>query len=157
MDLIKWCLHQRNGIKLAVSEEDEVRAFKRMATESMEALNNLSNSRMWTAVTSYYIFYYSLYALMQRIGIKCEIHACSIEFMKRYLRDIYSDLDVKMIERAFKARSDAQYYPNRKTDMKRIDKVKKYCKIFHAKSLRAASEIADMEVESIRESLKKEL
>ena len=72
-----------------------------MAEESINVLNDMEKSRIWTATTSYYIFYYSLYSLMLRLGIKCEIHSCSIEFMNVFLKGFYEQKDIKMMERHF--------------------------------------------------------
>ena len=33
---------------------------------------------LWATVTIYYAEYYALYSFLQRIGVKCENHTCSI-------------------------------------------------------------------------------
>lgn len=48
-----------------------------------------------------------------KIGIKCEIHSCTIEFAKRYLKDHFTPEDFELIDKAFSARIDSQYYVNR--------------------------------------------
>ena len=48
-----------------------------------------------------------------KIGIKCEIHTCTIEFAKRYLDKHFTKEDFILLDKAFRARNDAQYYVNR--------------------------------------------
>ena len=75
---IEWCLHQRNGLEMVEPNENPSSSYLKMAEESISMLGRVEGSRIWTATMTYYIFYYSLYAMMLRIGIKCEIHLCSI-------------------------------------------------------------------------------
>src|SRR3989338_3832075 len=86
---ISWCIRQKDGLELIEPNINVSRSYAKMAEESIETLPGVANSRIWTAVASYYIFYYSLYSLMMRIGIKCEIHPCSLEFMRQHLRMFY--------------------------------------------------------------------
>ena len=72
---------------------------------------------------------------MLRLGIKCEIHACSLEFMKRYLESYFDKKDNEMINKAFSARIDLQYYADRIVDNKIIDEGKAYCKKFFIKTV----------------------
>ena len=113
---IKWCAKQNTGIKIIQQNANMSNSYIKMAEESITVLAGVAMSKIWTATTAYYIFYYSLYSLMLRIGVKCEIHSCSLEFMKRFLKDFYNDKDMGMIEKAFKARIDLQYYADRDVD-----------------------------------------
>ena len=61
---------------------------------------------------------------MLRIGVKCEIHSCSLEFMKQLLKEFYDLTDNKMINDAFKSRIDLQYYADRHVDSLVIEKTK---------------------------------
>ncbi|MBU1975728.1 MAG: hypothetical protein KKG59_04970 [Nanoarchaeota archaeon] len=79
-----------------------------MAQESIDCLDIKSN--LWKATIAYYAFYYSLYAVMLYIGIKSEIHTCTLLFMSKYLRKHYTQKDVDTIQYAFTLRKDAQYY-----------------------------------------------
>src|SRR3989304_6287281 len=103
---IEWCLKQKNGLEIIEPNANMSNSYLKMAEESINILNDVEKSRIWTATTAYYIFYYSLYSLMLRIGIKCEIHSCSLAFMKEYLKPFYDQKDVEMIEKAFAARID---------------------------------------------------
>jgi len=98
---INWCRNQKMGFKIIASNENMSDSYLAMAEESIQALNSVKNSKMWSAVTSYYVFYQSLYALMLRLGVKCEIHSCSLEFMEYYLNEYYTKEDIQMIKKAF--------------------------------------------------------
>ncbi len=130
-------------------------SYIKMAEESIGMLPEaVRRSRIWTATVSYYIFYYSLYSLMLRIGVKCEIHACSLEFMKKFLTGFYSKMDVEMMEKAFNARISLQYYADRPVDTKEIEEVQKYCKDFYVKTKDIMSRLTEGEIKNIRNSLR---
>ncbi len=151
---INWCLKQEHGLKLIEPNENMSQSYIKMAEESINVLPSLEKSRIWTAATSYYIFYYSLYSLMLRIGVKCEIHTCSIEFMKTHLHDLYSKQDIKMLELAFGVRIDLQYYADRPVDEEALDKSRTYCKDFFIRTKDILSKINDEQIDKIRKSLK---
>ena len=151
---INWCLKQKHGIEITAPNQNMAESYLEMAEESITVLSNIKKSNIWTATTSYYIFYYSLYALMLKIGIKCEIHACSLEFMKQYLSEYYTREDVNMIEQSFGARINLQYYANRVVDEETIDKCRSYCKNFFIKTKDILSTITDEQVQAIRTRIK---
>ncbi len=155
MVTIEWCLKRKNGLELIEENKTVADSYLNMAEESIEVLQSIQKSKLWAATTAYYIFYYALYALMMRLGIKCEIHACSLEFMKRYLGAIYDKKDEEMINKAFSARTDLQYYTDRPVDDKVIEEVKKYCKKFFIKTKDILASITEKQIQDIREVLKK--
>ncbi len=61
---------------------------------------------LWTTVVIYYAEYYALYAFLQRIGIKCENHFCSMLAVSKLL----GEEKTKMIHEHKEKRIDAQYY-----------------------------------------------
>lgn len=66
---------------------------------------------MWLATTKYYCEYFSIYSLFQKIGVKCEIHDCTIEVMNlleeiKIIPEGYS----KKLEDDKELRLDNQYY-----------------------------------------------
>lgn len=152
---IKWCMKQKNGIKLVEPNDNMSSSYIKMAEESIGILNNVQKSNIWTATTSYYIFYYSLYSLMLKIGIKCEIHLCSIEFMKKFLSNLYNKTDIDMMEKAFSARIDLQYYSDRPVNQLVIEQSKRYCKEFFIKTKDILSKITESQILLIRESIMK--
>ncbi len=156
MASVKWCLQQKNGLEFITPNSVMSDSYIKMAEESINILKGVEASKIWTATTTYYIFYYSLYSLMLRIGIKCEIHSCSIAFMKKYLAIFYDKKDVEMIEKSFSARIDLQYYANRPVDKQVIEETKRYCKTYFIKTKDVLAEITEEQIKNIREALKKE-
>lgn len=150
---IKWCVNQKNGIKLVEPNDNMSSSYIKMAEESISVLDNMQKSNIWTATTSYYIFYYSLYSFMLKIGIKCEIHLCSIEFMKRFLTNFYNKTDIDMMKKAFSARIDLQYYSDRPVNHLVIDQSKSYCKDFFIKTKDILSKITESQILSIRKAI----
>jgi len=153
---IKWCLKQRNGLEIIEPNKNMSDSYIGMAEESINIMGGVEKSRIWTTTASYYIFYYSLYSLMLRIGIKCEIHSCSLEFMRLFLGDFYSQKDVIMIEKAFSARIDLQYYADRPVDEKIIEEIRRYCKDFFIKTKEVLARISEAQIKGIREKLSRE-
>jgi len=154
---IKWCVEQGKGLELVEPNGNMSDSYLKMAEESVFVLKDMGKSRIWTATITYYVFYYSLYAFMLKIGIKCEIHSCSIEFMKRFLKDFYDIMDINIIEDAFSARIDLQYYTDRPVDDIIIQKTKKYCKDFYIKTKDIIHKIGEDEINLIRGSFKNEI
>ena len=154
MVLIKWCIKQKNGLELIEANKNMSDSYTRMAEESIEVLQSVEKSNIWTATSAYYIFYYSLYALMLRIGVKCEIHSCSLEFMKQMLDQYYDSMDINMINKAFSARIDLQYYADRPVEKSIIDETKSYCKVFFIKTKDILARITEEQVVGIRSKFK---
>ncbi|MEN6379840.1 MAG: hypothetical protein ABFD15_09720 [Methanofastidiosum sp.] len=58
----------------------------------MESIQ-VSIKKEWKIATAYYTLYFSLYAMLMRIGVKSEIHSCTVDFVKEYLMNFL----IKMI------------------------------------------------------------
>ncbi len=154
MALIDWCLSNRSGIRISEPNENMSRSYLGMAEESIRILPRVSASRIWTATVSYYIFYYSLYSLMLRIGIKCERHSCSLEFMRRFLSGLYSSQDIQSISSAFSARIDLQYFSDRAVNDRQVSRAERECKDFYVKTKTILSRITESQISGIRNSLR---
>ena len=90
---------------------------------------------------------------MTRIGVKCEIHTCSIEFMKECLKEFYDLNDFKNLGISFSARTDLQYFSDRPVDQKIIDDSKKNCKLFFIKTKNILSVIREEQILAVRKKL----
>ncbi len=152
---IKWCLAQKDGLRFIEPNKNISSSYLEMAEESINVLTNIKNSKIWIATTTYYIFYYSLYSFMLRMGIKCGIHSCSLEFMKILLNEFYSKKDLDMIEKAFKARIDLQYYTDRPIDGELIEEIRKYCKDFYIKTKDILANLNEEKIQTIRNNLRR--
>ena len=84
---LKWCKNQDRGIKLTGPNENLAKEYFANAEETLDILKAITGkSRMWLATTKYYCEYFTVYALLMKLGIKSEIHDCTIalcDFLER--------------------------------------------------------------------------
>lgn len=125
MDKIKWCANQSQGISIVEPDVKLSKEYMRKAFDALKTSGEVS-SIDWRISTTYYAMYYALYAVLVRIGVKCEIHDCTIEFMTMFLMDKYSVQDVELIRTAKKMRIDSQYYVGRHVSELPYDDVKEF-------------------------------
>src|SRR3989338_7231903 len=79
MATIKWCKSQKRGIKLVGPNDNLFEEYIQTAEESLDILRSIrGKSKVWVATTKYYTEYFAVYSLLMKIGIKCEIHDCTI-------------------------------------------------------------------------------
>jgi len=154
MSRIKWCLKQKRGIELIESNEDLARAYIKKAENALRAASDLQNNLDWEISSSYYAMYFSLYAILIRIGIKSEIHSCTIEFMREFLKDYFSEKDISLIEKTQKVRIDVQYYSDRDVSKELYNKIKKQRALFLAKCKDVLNQISEDLVKTIRRKIK---
>ena len=127
---IQCCLGKERGISLVKPNENLAKAYMAKAKESIEVMRSLQGkSHAWAASACYYSMYYSLYAIMMKIGVKSEIHSCSITFM-RY------------------ARIDHQYYVTTVPKAEKLNELFDGAVMFYEKSLKLLSEIDENYVTS---------
>ncbi len=124
MDQIKWCMQQKKGIELVEPSDNLREAYLIKAEEALDALKT-SRSRDWQLTAAYYTIYHGIYSLLMKMGIKCEIHSCTIEFTKRFLNSHFSPHDFELIDKAFSARIDSQYYVNRHVPDQNYERIMK--------------------------------
>ena len=75
---LKWCF-ERKEVKLIEPNENLSGAYLKSAEETFLVLKDIKEeSNMWLATMKYYCEYFSCYALLMRVGIKSEIHDCTI-------------------------------------------------------------------------------
>lgn len=80
---IKWCKKQKKGIKIIKTNENLAQEYIQASEETLSVLKtSAKKSRMWQATTKYYSEYFAAYAMLMKIGIKSEIHDCTIELAK---------------------------------------------------------------------------
>jgi len=105
---LKWCLKLKDGLKIMEPNERLAESYLREAKASLQRAekNFLEGDLLWTTVVVYYAEYYSLYSFLQRIGIKCENHFCSILATSQLLGNEMT----RTINKHKDKRIDAQYY-----------------------------------------------
>ena len=108
MNKLAWCFKLKDGLKMAEPNERLAKSYLEEAKSSLERAEKNFRDRdlLWTTVVIYYAEYYALYSFLQRIGIKCENHACSILAASVLL----GQDKIKTIEGHKDKRIDAQYY-----------------------------------------------
>lgn len=152
---IKWCCKQKEGIKLIDPNENLANAYIEMALDSLRVMNHeKEESLRWTISSCYYSMYYCLYAIFMKMGIKSEIHSCTLEFMKVYLLDFYSKEDYELIKKAFDCRNSIQYYVDRIIDKKDSTFIISKAPSFLDKSKEILSKLNQENIENIRKSVK---
>ncbi|MEK6815990.1 MAG: HEPN domain-containing protein [Nanoarchaeota archaeon] len=112
MDKIKWCAGKKEGLSLIEPNSNLAEAYIKKAEDALQSMR-VNVIKDWKISTAYYTLYFSLYSILARIGIKCEIHSCTIAFAKRFLKDFFSEEDLDFAEDSMKARIDSQYYVDR--------------------------------------------
>jgi len=105
---IKWCFEVKGGLKITESNERLSRSYLEQAKSSLLRANKDFEDKdlLWATVAIYYAEYYALYSFLQRIGIKCENHSCSILAVTLLL----GEEKTKIIKEHKDKRIDAQYY-----------------------------------------------
>jgi len=113
MNKINWCKKQSKGIKLIEPNENLSREYYENAEESLKVLRSIqeTKSNMWLATTKYYIEYFSVYSVLMKLGVKCEIHDCTIALTELLEKEnIIRQGISKTLEKDKELRIDNQYY-----------------------------------------------
>ena len=88
-----------------------------------------------------------------KIGIKCEIHSCTIAFAEVFLDKHLEKEDLDLLKKSMKARIDVQYYTNRNVSdslyNEMIDKAPKF--IVNCKNL--ITKLTEKEISEIRNKI----
>ena len=153
MDKIEWCLKQKNGLELVEPSEELKEAYLKKAENSLRAAASLKNNKDWEISLYYYTMYFSLYAILMRIEVKCEIHSCTISFMKVFLAEYFTSEEISLIEKSQKARIDAQYYSDRNIPEETYKEMKNNCPVFLVKCKEIANNITEKNIKEIRSRL----
>lgn len=113
MKKINWCKKQDKGIKLIDPNDNLSDEYFKNAEESLRVLRKIyeTQSNMWLATAKYYIEYFAIYSILMKIGIKCEIHDCTISLVKLFEdEDVISKGTYEILEKDKELRIDNQYY-----------------------------------------------
>ena len=153
MDKINWCLKVKNGLELVESNENLTKAYLKKAEDSLRATSTLKDNKDWEISASYYTMYFSLYAILMKIGVKCEIHSCTISFMKNFLNKYFTNEEIDLIEKSQKARIDTQYYSDRNISDELFKRMINNTASFLAKCKNVLNYLTEKEIEDIRSKL----
>lgn len=156
MNKIKWCADQKTGLKIIKPNSDLCEAYIKKAEESLESMRSVK-SKDWKISTSYYTIYFSLYALLTKIGIKSEIHSCTIEIMKMYLKEFFNEQELEFAETSQKARVNSQYYVDRSIPDAQFEMMIRLTPSFLVKCKDILIKLNEEKIRQIRSALKKDI
>jgi uncharacterized protein (UPF0332 family) len=110
-DKLEWCFN--HGIKLVAPNNDLADEYYSNAEETLLVANlsKTSGSNMWLATHKYYVEYLAAYAILMKIGIKSEIHSCTIEIIRFLEVEGIVDFNFSdILDRDKELRIENQYY-----------------------------------------------
>ena len=113
MKKINWCKKKKEGIKIQEPNDNLSQEYYENAEESLKVLRSIKDTRsnMWLATTKYYLEYFAVYSILMKIGIKCEIHDCTIALVGFLEKEgIIEKGILKILENDKELRIDNQYY-----------------------------------------------
>lgn len=134
-----------------------MKEYVRKAVGSLNTMNAALqiNEAEWTVTTAYYARYFSLYALLMKLGIKSEIHDCSIAVAKLLARNkILTEKLVNDISEAKEARVDVQYYVTGELEQEEIRRNVESARKFVLEIQKVIENITQEQIELIRSKIK---
>ena len=157
-DNLVWCLKQKRGIRIIEPNPNLTKAYLKKA---ISALNTMTaavkiNETDWITTTAYYARYFALYALLMKIGIKSEIHDCTINIAKLLSNNgILTPSLIEDIAKAKQTRIDTQYYVEKEQSQTAIKRNIEAARKFVLETEKAIDNITTEQINSIRAQLKK--
>ena len=155
MDKIKWCAGKKEGLSLAEPNSDIANAYLKKAEEALESMR-VNIIKDWKISTAYYTIYFSLYSILMKLGVKCKIHSCTIEFAKKFLNEFFEENELDFIEDSLKARVDSQYYIDRTVPDEQYHKMIQKAPEFLVKCKAILIKLNEKKVNEIRAKFQKE-
>lgn len=151
MDKISWCL--KKGMELVEPNENLSEAYIRKAENALRASNALKDNKDWEVSSAYYTQYFGVYSILMKIGIKSEIHSCTLAFMNEFLEDFTKE-EIDFITRSKKARNDIQNYSDRNISDELYEMIINDTAMFLVKCKHVLKLINDPKIEEIRTRLR---
>ncbi|MFW5846926.1 MAG: hypothetical protein ACOCUU_02080 [Nanoarchaeota archaeon] len=150
MDKIKWCCKQKNGIELIEPRENLNKSYLKESEDDLKEIQKVGNK--WKTIIAYYSCYESLYSLLMKVGIKSEIHDCTIELMNLFGFD---KEDKYLLKNLKSIRQGNQYYL-KKNPLEQEKQVKDFIMKCKEKSLELNTEKIEKIRQQIQEMIKDE-
>ncbi|MCW4022059.1 MAG: HEPN domain-containing protein [Candidatus Bathyarchaeota archaeon] len=127
---LNWCLKQPKGIRLVTPSENLAKAYHKKAENALKSMeiNAQAGLTDWAVSASYYAKYFAAYSSLSKIGVKSEIHDCTITLFEHIFCDSISSELLKDLRNSKKDRVEMQYYTQEiQVDLKQIiKKTKKF-------------------------------
>jgi uncharacterized protein (UPF0332 family) len=108
-----WCSRQNRGVRLVKPSENLVKAYRDKYKNALKSMEVNANAAIidWAISASYYARYFAVYSLLAKIGVKCEIHDCTIALFEYLFRSDMQPAVLRQLRESKENRIDAQYYP----------------------------------------------
>ncbi len=154
-DMITWCTKQKKGIRIEKPNNELCKSYIKEANDSILSMNaNIkAGLRKWAIITAYYARYNSIYALLTKIGIKCEIHDCSITLMRYLFSEKFDSGFFDELEKSKQHRIDMQYYTNKTISVNEYEKDIESAADFVLKIEEVVNKIRNEEIEAVRKKI----
>ena len=154
---ISWCWKQKRGIKIEEPNSNLCKVYIKKAKSSLNILESAieKDEIDWISAAAYYARYFAFYALLQKCGIKSEIHDCTISLMH------FLFVDEKIIEEHFyselesvkELRIDTQYYVAEDIDLDKLKKDSETARSFVLRMEGAIENITEEQINITRNKL----
>jgi len=152
-----WCWKQKRGIKLEEPNEHLCKAYVEKAKSALNMLDSAieKDEVDWIATTAYYSRYFALYALLQKCGIKSEIHDCTISLM-HFLFVEENTMEEQLHAELLLAkdlRVDTQYYVTEQIDKEKLKTDSATARNFVLKMEEVIENVTEIQIKKIRQKL----
>lgn len=120
---LKWCFKQNKGIRIVKVSDNLLKAYLRKASDALKSMEVNAEAGIveWTVSASYYAKYFAVYALLSKIGVKCEIHDCTIELFDYLFHNIVPANLIQELRQSKEDRIETQYYTQEiKVDLEQL-------------------------------------
>ena len=109
----------------------------------------------WISTTAYYARYFAFYALLQKCGIKSEIHDCTISLMSfLFVEDnLVEEHFYNELQLAKELRVDTQYYVTEDIDLEKLKKDSETARNFVLKMEEVIENLIEEQIKIIRKKL----
>lgn len=147
---LSWCFRLKDGLKVVEPNERLSKSYLEQAKSSLLRAEKDLNDQdfLWATVAIYYAEYYALYSFLQKIGVKCENHTCSILAVAFLL----GEDKTKTINLHKDKRIDAQYYMKVDQEIK-IKSMLQEAKMFVADFDEVVSNLSEEDIKQYRENI----
>lgn len=149
MNRLVWCTRITNGISLVDPSDNLSSAYFRKAEAALDAMHSVRPEE-WKITAGYYALYFSLYAVLMKIGIRSENHVCTIELMRQLLDDVFAAPEIDTIERARRSRVDNQYYTMQSVTQDQLHELTRSAPEFLVRCKTVANRLTEKDVARIR-------
>ena len=153
-----WCLRQKRGVRIIEPNANLSKAYLKKAISALNTMTAVVkiNETDWVNTTAYYARYFALYALLMKIGVKSEIHDCTIN-IANLLSDncILTPNLVEDIAKAKQTRIDTQYYVENEQNPKVIQRNVEAARKFVLETEKIMDNMKTEQIDAVRAQLKK--